>query len=275
MVEIKEFLKQFKWLFLVLGIVFLIWLFVVIGRKEEVAVVYERTNQECDTKERVFDYADKLTDSEEESLRMLIAEREKQIGCDIILVTLDEELSKSTMDYADDFYDEHKFGYDEPWGDGVVYVDNWYDGYVWLSTSGKAENRYSDSMIDRLIDNVTSITNDDPYMAYERYVNMVYEQMSGKRSNSFSMPLSMVLLLSVILTVIYTVTGIINRKTKRTTTITEYVPAGAPEFGTCRDTFLRSHTTRRHIERSSGGSGGGGHHMSSGGHSHGGGGGRH
>ena len=53
---------------------------------------YQRTNTECVTDERVFDNAGVLSDREEEKLRRLIAKREKQTGCDIVLVTLNEPL---------------------------------------------------------------------------------------------------------------------------------------------------------------------------------------
>lgn len=273
---IKDFLKQFKWMFLVLIITFAVWIFVAVIPKDDTGEgSYTRTNDQCDTTERVFDYADKLTDAEEESLRELIAKRESQIGCDIVLVIIDEPLTKSLMDYADDFYDNHMYGYDEPWGDGVVYVDNWYDGNVWFSTCGKAEYNYSTSMIDALIDDVTSITNEDPYGAYTSYVNDVYYQMSGKGISSFYLSMPAVLLITLIVTIIYTVTGVAGTKAKRTTTNTTYVPAGHPDMGICNDIFISKHTTHRRIESSSGGGGGGGHHRSSGGHSHGGGGGRH
>ncbi|MCM1162585.1 MAG: TPM domain-containing protein [Roseburia sp.] len=279
MKEIKGFLKQFWWMFLTIALLLCVWLILIVirnGSQNEGG--YERTNKECDTTERVFDYAGKLTDKEEEKLRALIAKREKQIGCDIVLVTLNKQLSQNIRDYADDFYDGHMYGYDKPWGDGVIYVDNWYDGYTWLSTSGKAEDKYSMNMINALIDDVTGITNENPYKAYERYINDVYRQMSGKSINSLRLPISAVFVLALLFTIVYTATGLSNTKTKRTTGITAYVPAGRPDMGICNDIFVSKHTTRRHIDSGSGGSGGsggGGHHMSSGGHSHGGGGGHH
>ncbi|MBD5544390.1 MAG: TPM domain-containing protein [Lachnospiraceae bacterium] len=274
--NIKEFFGRFKWLFLVIAVLFFVWLFLLIlhsGREEAVS---ERTNEVCDTTERVFDYAGKLTDYEEEILRKLIAETEKEIGCDIVLVTLNEELYENIRDYADDFYDEHMFGYNEPWGDGVVYVDNWYDGNVWFSTSGKAEDTYSKNMIEDLIDHVTGITNENPYEAYKRYINDVSAQMSGRSIGSISLDTPVILFVSLLIAIVYAATGISGAKAKRTTGITEYVPEGRPDMGFCNDALISTHTTRRHIDRGSGGSsGGGGHHMSSGGHSHGGGGGHH
>lgn len=277
MKEIKELFKQFKWMFLVIVVLFFVWLVLTSLRGGRGGTVYERTNEACDTTERVFDYAGKLTDYEEEKLRELIAEKEKEIGCDIVLVTLDEELSKSIMEYADDFYDEHMFGYNQPWGDGVAYVDNWHDGYVGFSTSGKAEDKYSEDMIEQLINHVTGITNENPYEAYTRYINDVSVQMSGRSIGSISLDTPVMLVVSLLITIVYTVTGLSGAKAKRTTGITAYVPEGRPDMGFCNDAFISTHTTRRHIDRSSGGSsrGGGGHHMSSGGHSHGGGVGRH
>ncbi|MBD5464298.1 MAG: TPM domain-containing protein [Lachnospiraceae bacterium] len=274
--DLKEFFKRFKWLFLVIAVLFFVWLFLMIFRSGREEAAYERTNEMCDTRERVFDYAGKLTDYEEENLRKLIAETEKKIGCDIVLVTLDEKLSKNIMDYADDFYDGHMFGYNKPWGDGVVYVDNWYDGNVWFSTSGKAEDRYSDNMIEDLIDHVTGITNQNPYKAYTRYINDVSAQMSGSSIGSISLDTPIILFVSLLIAIVYAATGISGAKAKRTTGITQYVPDGRPDMGFCNDALISTHTTRRHIDRGSGGSsGGGGHHMSSGGHSHGGGGGHH
>ena len=83
----------------------------------------ERMNAECVTQERVFDYADKLTDAQEEKLRKLIAKREKQIQADIVIVTLDEQMTDyDVMVYSDDLQDSWKFGYNEPYGNCAMLV---------------------------------------------------------------------------------------------------------------------------------------------------------
>ena len=99
---------------------------------------YQRTNTECVTDERVFDNAGVLSDKEEEKLRRLIAKREKQTGCDIVLVTLNEPLEEYARAiepgvaseeyvrvYAEKRWENDGFGYDVPDGDGVMLVDNW------------------------------------------------------------------------------------------------------------------------------------------------------
>jgi len=266
----REYIRHFRFLFiavLVLGIA----AGVTTAVKSSDAKTYTRTNTECLTKERVFDMADKLTASEEEALRELIALRESQIGCDIVLVTIDEYVP-SMMNYADDFYDNNKFGYNAPWGDGAVYVDNWSSGEVWFSTCGRVESAYSDSMIDYLINHVTQITNENPYESYVRYVNTLYEDMNGGVL-PFRVNFSAILIFSVVVAAVYMIVNLIHNKGKKTTVANTYVAGGRPNIKRQQDIFVTKHVTRRRIESSSGG--GGGHHMSSGGHSHGGGGGSH
>lgn len=270
----KKYFKHFCFLFIVVGILLVAYIAVSIVKKP--AAGYVRTNAQ--EEERVFDYADVMTDEEEEALRDLIDEKEGQIGCDIVLVTIDDpsiDSDYAMMNYADDFYDEREYGFNAPWGDGALYLDNWANGYCWFSTSGRVEDRYSSQAIDNLIEDVCYTVNSDPYGAYRTYV----ESLSRKLSNSGtvgSIPFTYILGAAFIITFVYVIIGMVNNKGKKTTTANTYVEGGQPLFHDRRDIFVTKHTTSRHIERSSGGGGGGGgHHISSGGHSHGGGGGRH
>ena len=132
----------------------------------------ERQNQVCITTQRVFDYADVLTERQEKKLEKLIAKRERQLGLDIVIVTICEDVGSDpynasinhTIDFAEDFYTYHGFGYDGfraefdmsdgsqestneagkkymtdnrgtvtyAEGAGVIWVDNWFDlnGYA-------------------------------------------------------------------------------------------------------------------------------------------------
>jgi len=271
----KNYFRHFRFLFIAVGVFLVIFIGLKIatgsGQKE-----YTRTNGQCTETERVFDYADKLTDAEEDELRALIEKKEKEVGCDIVLVTINDPSIASDydmMNYADDFYDDRMFGYDEPWGDGALYLDNWANGYCWFSTCGRVETEYSTYEIDALIDNVCATVNTDPCRAYKTYVNSLSRTMSGMGIPTIG--IGTILLAALIITIIYVIVGVYHNKGKKTTTASTYVAGGRPVFNDRRDVFVTKHTTRRHIQRSSGGGGGGGHHTSSGGHSHGGGGGRH
>lgn len=129
----KEYFARFKYLYITLVVILVVTIAAtaVYMTKQKAAAANKgkRMNTECLTDERVFDYADVLTDAQEDDLRELIAEKEKKVSLDIVLVTLNEDVGSSDdalMEYADQFYEDNKFGYDKPIGDGVIYVDNYY-----------------------------------------------------------------------------------------------------------------------------------------------------
>lgn len=266
----RKYLQHFSWLFILIIVLAGINVAMNAAKGGNTDSGYVRTNLTCKTAERVFDYADKLSSSEEEMLRKLIASEEDKCGCDIVVVTLNDPTVHNLMHYADDFYDDNNMGYDYAHGDGAIYVDNWATGDVWFSTSGRAERRYSDSMIRDIVDATCERTNANPYGAYSYFVQEFSKDMTHHfDTGSFG---TFGMFVPLIVTIIYLVVNLMNNKGKKTTVSTTYVATGRPDLRVKQDIFLNKHTTHRTIESSSGG---GGHHMSSGGFSHGGGGGHH
>lgn len=276
----KKYLKHFAVLFILFAIVLVVFIVALIMKKPNEEKVYTRTNTQCKTEERVFDYADVLTDAEEDALRQMIAEKQDEIGCDIVLVTIsdpDYAGDNAMMNYADDFYDDNMFGYDEPWGDGALYLDNFLgigNSYSWFSTCGRVENRYSSSMIYDLIDDICYNVNRDPFGSYQLYINSLANTMSSNSSLDVEIPTFAIWGVAALITLIYILVCINRNVGRKTTDANTYVAGGHAQFPDRRDVFISKHTTSRKIQTNSGG-GGGGHHISSGGHSHGGGGGRH
>lgn len=278
-------MKKFKTITIILAAIGLVLiLLAVVFRFMRKNAIQERANTSCVTEERVFDFADVLTDDEEESLRELIAETEPEIGCDIVLVTIeDSDLASdyAMMNFADDFYDNNMFGWNEPWGDGALYLDNWGrdaygDAYTWFSTCGKVEDRYSTAMIDDLINDVCSNVNDNPYSAYVKYVKTLKRDMTD---NQVQIPWGAAPIAGIIAAVIFIMVNLPTKMGKVTTGKQTYVNKEDVKMLNQEDTFLSKNVTHVRVSSSSsgghGGGGGGGHHVSSGGHSHGGGGGRH
>ncbi|HJA92133.1 MAG TPA: TPM domain-containing protein [Candidatus Eisenbergiella merdipullorum] len=290
----KKYISYFKYWFLAILVLAVILgaLLVIHGRRSG----KERTNEECDTTERVFDYADVMSEEQEDALRALIAEKEMQTGCDIVLVTLDESLAdyakayengtgrlqpyQYTMIYADNFYDEHKFGYDRPYGDGVLLLDNWYreaDGgvYSWLSTCGRAEKRFSSEMIDSLLTEALADVDSDPYGAYVKYVELFARAMTDTGRSPW-IPVYVPIFAALLGTGVFVGSNLKRHKGDKTVSLITYVEGGKPELRRREDIFLRKTVTKRRIEHNSGDgggrSGGGGSHRSGGGVSHGGGG---
>ena len=284
----REYFRYFKWIYIILAAMGLLTALLHVGHWGLAkAADYQRTNTECATAERVIDGAGVLSDKEEEKLRRLIARREKQTGCDIVLVTLKEPLeeyaraiepgvisSEYVRVFAEQYWENNGLGYDKPDGDGVILVDNWSredDGkiHTWLCTTGRAYDAYYVEDVDHLLDNVYRYIEKDPYRAYRAYVNTFYHDMMGMRMVHFSVPGYIPWLIGAIAAVIFICCNWRSKEGKKTTTAKTYVAGREPVFRVSQDRFLRKAVTSHKIQTSSGRGGGGG------GRSHGGGGGHH
>ncbi len=304
----REWLRYFRIWFIVCGVLLaaiLVGYFSI--NKPEEDVPYERINNVCTETERVFDFADVLTDKEEDDLRAIIAETELSSGCDIILVVMNESLEEYAKSYfpdaygsdwamikADNFYDENGFGWNKfeeaSNGDGILLLDNWYresDGKVhtWLSTSGKVEHNFSEAHINLVLDAVYAYDIEaEPYKAYRAYVETFGRIMNsgivGSVEPVVEIPWYAIIIGPFIVAFIFVLLNMSGKEGKKTITAETYLGGGKrPVFKVREDRFIRKTVTKRKIDRDSGGGGGSrssgggaGHHTSSSGHSHGGGG---
>ena len=283
----KGYFSYFKFLFITLGVVALLTAGVGITRLLEGGNV--RVNMQAPS-QRVYDYGDVLSDSEEDKLTELIEKRQLQIGCDIVLVTVNESLySKygitedtnsnweyAMMNYADDFYDQMEFGFDKVHGDGVLLLDNWYQGEEgsWLSTCGKVYNHYNARMVDKVLDDVYNLVDDSPYRAYVAYVEDIYKEMAGVGGGININPF-IILALAVFAAGFFIIIHLRGKEGKKTTVASTYVENGSVRFNVKRDELVNKFVTSRVIPQNTGSSSSGGRsggHTSSGGVSHGGGG---
>lgn len=288
----KQYFHYFRFWFIGIGILALAAIVLAFMNRTHQTV--PRSNNEAPT-ERVYDYADVLSDQEEEKLRQYIAETEAELQIDIVLVTINQSVEgtqakeqyayrstdweQNMQDIADDFWDENHYGYNKGFeGDGVLLLHNWYDGQngEHLSTSGSVEHAFSMGDIDRVLYAVDAYYATDPYRAYRAYVNEVADLLDTSLELPFSW--GTVLILPIIVALIYAISGSSQKKAENTVAVNAYVAGGKPEIYGKTDTFIRKSVTSRKIETQSssgGGGGGGGHHYSSGGASHGGGSHRH
>ena len=297
---LRQYFKYFKIWFIIAGILAVI----PIGA----AVVHALTPKPVrgdsqEPTERVYDYADMLTEAEEQSLREYIAECEEKIQADIVIVTIAESVeydlqdpdlpeafhakevgstdwSTAMRDLADNFYDYNNYGYNKVHGNGVLLLDNSYEGQKgsWLSTCGNVYDYFGDYEIDQALYAVDDYIDESPYRAYKNCISYVTRTMEESQE---SMPMTFApwILVGLVVALIYAVVNLHQNKAKDTTATNQYVDGKKPKINDTRDQYLRKNVVTRRIETSSssGGSshhsgGHGGSHRSSSGVSHGGGG---
>lgn len=250
-------------------------------------------NTPCvDDMDKIYDFANLLTDSEEELLYDKVIGYINSTDYDLVLVTTDENIKNSAMKYADDFYDYNHFGKNKS-RDGVLILIDMATRELYISTSGYAIKMYDDYRIERILDSgYNYITNEKYYDTFNNMIESLNDYYLDNYPDSNEMLLidklgkpyyikyisyEVVFIVSSIITLIVSLVLYFKSrlKVKRFNTVS-YLKS--IEITKRNDTYVNSHVSRvlRASESSSSSSGssrgGSSYHRSSSGRSHGGGG---
>jgi len=246
--------------------------------------------------QKVYDNAGLLDETQIQELQNRCIELANEKEVDIIIVTTDKTNGKSSMAYADDFYDENKFGYDkEVDGTGILFLINMQDREAWISTSGEAITYFTDVRIDRMLDEIVPHMASSYYEACQEFLNQVeqymgveavgddyyynegdlddtiYYQRSAKEV--FEENFIIYLIIAIAAGAIGAFVLVSGSSKGMTAGAATYIDKSSVKVYKEKDKYLRTTTTRRKIETDSGSSGGGSStHTSSSGSTHGGGG---
>ena len=109
----------------------------------------------------VYDHADLLTIEEEEELQNYAEVMKDTWKMNFLIITTDDARGKSSMEYADDFYDA-QFP-EESEMDGVAYLIDMDHREIYLSTSGLAIRYLTDERIDTILDAAFEYVADGDY----------------------------------------------------------------------------------------------------------------
>ena len=109
----------------------------------------------------VYDHADLLTIEEEEELQNYAEVMKDTWKMNFLIITTDDAKGKSSMEYADDFYDA-QFP-EESEMDGVAYLIDMDHREIYLSTSGLAIRYLTDERIDTILDAAFEYVADGDY----------------------------------------------------------------------------------------------------------------
>lgn len=207
----------------------------------------------------VVDEADLLTDSEERALEDTLSALSEKLGMDVVVVTTDDTGYKSSVAYADDFFDYGGYG-----ADGILWLIDMDNRKSTISTAGEAIDLFDDSVQDTMQDELAPMLTDGRY--YEaacRFAELCDEY------SSFSVGTSLIIAVVIGFVVAFIATAVMKGQLKSVrakAAAADYVKPGSLQVTEARDLFLYRHVDRREKPKSNGSS----THTSSSGRSHGG-----
>ena len=128
-----------------------------------------------DDMDKVYDFANLLTDVQEDFLYNQILDYIKISNYDLALVTINYNPKIDTKHYADDFYDYNSFGKNQT-RDGVLILLDMDNQEIYISTTGYAIKMYDDYRIEKLLDSgYNELTNQQYYECFKNIVeNLKY-----------------------------------------------------------------------------------------------------
>lgn len=234
---------------------------------------------------KVYDYAQVLTTEEEQNLKRNIDLYIANHNMDMAIVTVKYHSKSSTMAYADDFYDYNGFGIG-PNFDGVIFVLDftfWENGDIWMSTTGKAIDVYTDYRIDSILDSVVAKKNWGYYEMFNTFIEKsnyyakegipIYDSTLEDKKVAWK---GIIMFSLVIPSIIILILVLKNKMVKKSTTASIYLLKDSIIINKRSDRFITTHTSSVRINDSSSSSGSSrshsSTHRSSSGRSHGGGG---
>lgn len=233
-----------------------------------------------DASEKVYDFANLLTDSEEKDIYYQVQDFIMEHDMDLAIVTIDSNNKGSQVEYADDFYDYNDFGIGSS-RDGVLFLIDMQYRQIYMSTTGDAIQMYSDYRIDQIMNAIYQYMTDTDYFngisnfidELSYYASVGYPEMDETSRLSVGQCLKYGAIISAIATFIIMLVLVNKNKLVRpATTAREYLDKESVVVNNYGDIFMGSNTVKHKIEHSSSSSGGSSTHSSSSGSSHGGGG---
>lgn len=223
----------------------------------------------ADNNTRLFDYDNSISDSEESRLNELIQTASQKEQINIAVVFTSATQGKSSMDYADDFYDD-LFGINT---DGILLLVDHCNSNVWISTSGSALITYD---VDRMPEMFSKLLHKGKNVeAVEKFIEYTDPDLLTKEIKIKDTKKSALIGFGISLIVAVIVFLVIRSSYAANPPVSarNYVSGNGVNLSVKQDRFLRTTTTKSVIESDSG-RGGGSTHISSSGGTHGGAGGR-
>lgn len=267
------------------GIVFFLTFLLLLLAQQARGYAYESKN--------VKDSLNYLSSDQVTEIQRLIEKTVAAYNLDVVVVITDDTQGKSSQNYADDYYDSLGYGVGTD-RSGLLMLINMKEREVWISTTGRAIDIFTDSRIAQMVDSITGfLSGKNYYGASTEFVNQVaYYATQGVPAGQYRNPIEpstymdrvirqmksiWVYVIPLAIAILATIIPSLSHKGKITINDHTYEDKDSFQLSGSQDDFLRESTTMVKIQNNNpGGSGGMGSstHTGSSGTTHGGGGGK-
>ena len=141
---------------------------------------------------RFIDDADLLTHEEEAALLEKLDEISERQSCDVVIVTIDSLEGKTSVEYADDFYDYNGYGVGDEY-DGLLLLVSMKDRDWAISTSGFGIAAFTDAGLNYISEKFLPLLSDGKYSkAFTKFADLcddfITEAKTGEPYNENHLP---------------------------------------------------------------------------------------
>ena len=209
-----------------------------------------------DTDDKVYDFANLFSDSEEKKLYNDIYKYTNKTSYEAVIVTTYDNNGKHVEDYAMDFYEDNNFR-----EDGIIFVIDMLDRGYTMMVHGAAIDTYTDSDIDYILDELYYDMRDgDYYGAASNFLSLSTKYYSNDSSYSYGGTVStedMTIWLKllgyplIVTVIVILIMAFQNRMVKKANSSKSFLNDKTKVITTISDIFLGSTTTKVRIDTSS------------------------
>ncbi|MEN2467863.1 TPM domain-containing protein [Ornithinibacillus sp. JPR2-1] len=212
--------------------------------------------------QRIYDYANLLSDEEVEALEQLADEHSEKRKTDFIIVITEDTDGKTVEQYMADFYDEMAFGYDKPHGSTVILAIDIDNRDFYIASFEGAQKHLDSQRVDLLFNELVPPLSADKYFdAFKTFVetgSRYMRYMPGVNPESIIFDTWFHVIIALLIGGIIVGTMAYNSGGK--VTVNERTYTGDFKVLKRKDIFLTKNVTKRKkpSNNNRGGSGGGG-----------------
>jgi uncharacterized protein len=222
-----------------------------------------------ENKQRVYDYANLLSEDEIAELEQLALQHGKKHEIDFIIVTTPDADGRDIEPYIEDFYDDMAFGFDKPHGNTAILVLDMAKRNVELFGFYKGKKYLNAKRLELIREKITpDLSNGNYYEAFVLYIetgSRYMEYMPFINPESFLLKTWFHLLLAI--GVAGVIVGSMAYNSGGKVTVNERTYTGDFKVLERKDIYLTKSVTRRKKPQNNS-SGGGGGGITGGGHSY-------